>query len=98
MKHLIAPSMLASDFANLESEIKMINKSEADWLHSQSLTCDWLMNFDVGCWSAEYEPPPRSATFCRDSTNNCNHIPQYNKQRSQTWRTISSAASKWRPW
>ncbi len=33
MKHLIAPSMLASDFGNLKSEINMINESEADWFH-----------------------------------------------------------------
>ena len=30
---IVAPSVLASDFANLEREIKMINESEADWIH-----------------------------------------------------------------
>lgn len=33
MSHLIAPSLLASDFANLQSECEMINKSDADWYH-----------------------------------------------------------------
>ena len=33
MSHLIAPSLLASDFANLQSECEMINKSAADWYH-----------------------------------------------------------------
>jgi len=33
MNPLIAPSLLASDFANLQSEVEMLNKSQADWLH-----------------------------------------------------------------
>ena len=30
---LVAPSMLACDFGNLENEILMVNKSKADWFH-----------------------------------------------------------------
>ena len=30
---LISPSLLAADFLHLDSEIAMINRSEADWLH-----------------------------------------------------------------
>ena len=33
MNTIIAPSILAADFANLQSEIEIINKSEADWFH-----------------------------------------------------------------
>ena len=33
MKHLIAPSILSADFANLQSDIEMINHSDADWFH-----------------------------------------------------------------
>ncbi|MDP2336322.1 MAG: ribulose-phosphate 3-epimerase, partial [Bacteroidota bacterium] len=33
MKHLIAPSVLSADFANLQDDIEMINRSEADWFH-----------------------------------------------------------------
>jgi len=33
MDHLVSPSLLAANFANLENEISMINRSEADWLH-----------------------------------------------------------------
>jgi len=33
MSHLIAPSLLASDFANLQKECEMLNNSEADWYH-----------------------------------------------------------------
>ena len=32
-KHLIAPSVLAADFGNLQKEIEMINESSADWFH-----------------------------------------------------------------
>lgn len=48
MKHLIAPSMLASDFSNLESEIKMINKSEADWLHLDIMDGEFVPNISFG--------------------------------------------------
>ena len=30
---LVAPSLLASNFLRLEDECKMINESQADWLH-----------------------------------------------------------------
>lgn len=33
MKHLIAPSLLAADFMNLQRDVELVNKSEADWLH-----------------------------------------------------------------
>ncbi|MFM1931990.1 MAG: hypothetical protein RL226_1293, partial [Bacteroidota bacterium] len=33
MNHLIAPSLLAADFANLQRDIEMINTSSADWFH-----------------------------------------------------------------
>ncbi|MFN8804231.1 MAG: ribulose-phosphate 3-epimerase, partial [Bacteroidota bacterium] len=33
MKPIIAPSILAADFANLQHEIEMINESDADWVH-----------------------------------------------------------------
>ena len=37
MKKLIAPSILAADFGNLERDCKMINKSDADWFHRPSI-------------------------------------------------------------
>ncbi|MBC8315429.1 MAG: ribulose-phosphate 3-epimerase [Bacteroidales bacterium] len=33
MSHLIAPSLLSSNFLKLEEEIDMVNRSEADWFH-----------------------------------------------------------------
>ena len=32
-KHLIAPSVLAADFGNLQRDLEMINESSADWFH-----------------------------------------------------------------
>ena len=33
MERIIAPSILASDFANLQKEIEMLNESSAQWIH-----------------------------------------------------------------
>ena len=33
MSKIIAPSILAADFANLKRDIKMLNESQADWFH-----------------------------------------------------------------
>ena len=33
MSKLIAPSVLAADFANLQKDIEMVNNSDADWFN-----------------------------------------------------------------
>lgn len=48
MKPVIAPSILASDFANLESEIKMINSSQADWIHVDIMDGVFVPNISMG--------------------------------------------------
>tara|TARA_B100000579_G_scaffold337157_1_gene288120 strand:+ start:757 stop:1407 length:651 start_codon:yes stop_codon:yes gene_type:complete len=48
MKHLIAPSMLASDFGNLKSEINMVNESEADWFHLDIMDGVFVPNISFG--------------------------------------------------
>lgn len=45
---LIAPSVLASDFANLEKEIRMINDSEADWIHVDIMDGVFVPNISMG--------------------------------------------------
>jgi len=48
MKHLIAPSVLAADFMNLERDLKMINESEADWFHIDIMDGKFVPNISFG--------------------------------------------------
>jgi ribulose-phosphate 3-epimerase len=45
---IIAPSILASDFANLEREITMINHSDADWIHVDIMDGVFVPNISMG--------------------------------------------------
>ncbi len=45
---IIAPSILAADFANLEREIRMINDSEADWIHIDIMDGVFVPNISMG--------------------------------------------------
>jgi ribulose-phosphate 3-epimerase len=47
-KTLIAPSVLASDFANLQREITMINESQADWIHVDIMDGVFVPNLSMG--------------------------------------------------
>ena len=48
MSHLIAPSLLASDFANLQKECEMINNSAADWYHLDVMDGVFVPNISFG--------------------------------------------------
>ena len=48
MSHFIAPSLLASDFANLQSECEMINNSQADWYHLDVMDGVFVPNISFG--------------------------------------------------
>ena len=45
---IIAPSILAADFANLQRDIEMINKSEAQWLHIDIMDGVFVPNISFG--------------------------------------------------
>ena len=45
---LIAPSILAADFANLQRDIEMINNSEADWFHIDIMDGVFVPNISFG--------------------------------------------------
>lgn len=48
MKPIVAPSILAADFADLESEVKMINESQADWIHVDIMDGVFVPNLSMG--------------------------------------------------
>lgn len=45
---LIAPSVLAADFANLQRDVEMINSSEADWFHIDIMDGLFVPNISFG--------------------------------------------------
>lgn len=44
----IAPSVLAADFANLQRDVEMINKSDADWFHIDIMDGVFVPNISFG--------------------------------------------------
>ncbi|CAA6824143.1 MAG: Ribulose-phosphate 3-epimerase (EC [uncultured Aureispira sp.] len=48
MKHLIAPSILAADFANMGKDIQMLHESNADWIHVDVMDGQFVPNISFG--------------------------------------------------
>ena len=48
MKILVAPSILSADFANLQCDVEMINKSQADWIHVDVMDGIFVPNISFG--------------------------------------------------
>ena len=46
--HLIAPSVLAADFSNLQRDIEMINESDANWFHIDIMDGVFVPNISFG--------------------------------------------------
>ncbi len=45
---IIAPSILAADFANIQQEVEMLNRSEADWIHVDVMDGEFVPNISFG--------------------------------------------------
>ena len=48
MSHIIAPSILSADFANLQRDVEMINNSQANWFHVDVMDGMFVPNISFG--------------------------------------------------
>jgi ribulose-phosphate 3-epimerase len=54
MDHLVSPSLLAADFGNLQKEVSMVNRSQADWIHLDIMDGVFVPNISFGFPVIEY--------------------------------------------
>ena len=48
MGHLVAPSMLSANFGNLQSDVELVNNSNADWFHLDIMDGVFVPNISFG--------------------------------------------------
>ena len=54
MSQIVSPSLLSANFANLQSDLDMINRSEAEWLHIDIMDGVFVPNLSFGPPVLEY--------------------------------------------
>jgi ribulose-phosphate 3-epimerase len=54
MNHLVSPSFLSANFGNLEKDVLMINRSQADWIHLDIMDGVFVPNISFGFPVIEY--------------------------------------------
>ncbi|MCX6301260.1 MAG: ribulose-phosphate 3-epimerase [Bacteroidia bacterium] len=48
MAHFVSPSLLTADFGNLAKDVRMVNNSEADWIHLDIMDGVFVPNISFG--------------------------------------------------
>jgi ribulose-phosphate 3-epimerase len=48
MSHIVSPSVLSCDFANIQRDVEMINNSTADWFHVDVMDGVFVPNISFG--------------------------------------------------
>ena len=49
MSHLLAPSLLAADFANLQRDVEWVNASDAQWFTLDVMDGVFVPNISLAC-------------------------------------------------
>lgn len=82
MKTIVSPSLLSANFIDLKSDVEMINKSEADWLHMDIMDGVFVPNISFGF--PVLEAVAKACTKPLDVHFMIQHPEQYIEQTAKT--------------